>query len=103
VLVLLGFSRKNQQGKIAVSISIAKGVKFRATARFFCVTRIASGWCKVLKPIHGFNLTVIWGGLFHKLFNRLVENLMRDTVEKDKQRADQPFKGCRSAQSILSS
>jgi hypothetical protein len=50
---------------------------------------IASGWCKVLKPVHGFDLTVIWGGFFHKLFNRLVENAMNGMVEKEKQRADE--------------
>jgi hypothetical protein len=25
---------------------------------FFCVTKIASGWCKVLKALYAFNLTV---------------------------------------------
>jgi hypothetical protein len=30
-----GILKKNQQGEITASISIAKGVKFRATARLF--------------------------------------------------------------------
>jgi hypothetical protein len=38
------------------------------------ITRNATRWCKLLKPVHGFNLTLMWGRVFHKLFNRLVEN-----------------------------
>jgi hypothetical protein len=66
--------KKKHQGEISVSTSIAKREGFGAGVQFFYVTSIASDWCKVLKPLHGFNLTVIWGGLFHKLINRLVEN-----------------------------
>jgi hypothetical protein len=78
---LSGVLKKNQPREIAASISIAKGRRFSARSQFSCVTTIASGWCKVLKPVQSFNLTVIWGGLFHKLFNRLVENPMRGPGE----------------------
>lgn len=57
----------------------------------------------MLKPVHGFNLTVIWGGLFHKLFNRLVENPMKGLVEEKKQRADKHLEVYRFATFLLSS
>jgi hypothetical protein len=38
--------------------------------------RNASGWCKVLKVVQGFNVIVTLGWVFHKVFNRLVENQM---------------------------
>jgi ABC-type phosphate/phosphonate transport system permease subunit len=63
---------------------------------FFALLTIASGWCKVLKPIQGFNLTLIWGGLFHKLFHRLVENPPMGTVEKGQQTAGEHFEVHRS-------
>jgi hypothetical protein len=47
---------------------------FSRERKFFFDEVNASGWCKVLKPLGGFNLTVTWSGLFHKLFNRPVEN-----------------------------
>jgi hypothetical protein len=43
----------------------------------------------VLKPVYDLDLTVIWGGFLHKLFNRLDENAMNGMVEKEKQRADE--------------
>jgi len=43
------------------SIPIAMGVDSCRKSRFFCVAKFASGWCKVLKALHGFNLTVIYG------------------------------------------
>lgn len=86
---------KNDNGKVGASISISKGKRFRAHTRFFCVTRIASGWCKVLKALYGFNLTVTWSGLFHKLFNRLVENPRKGTAKKD------PYKGRPTTRSKL--
>jgi hypothetical protein len=55
----LGGSKKKQQRKIALSTSSAKGEVLHAMARFFCGAAIASGWCKVLKAVQGFNLTVI--------------------------------------------
>jgi hypothetical protein len=83
----LGLLRTISEEKSLLALQSPSG-KFPREDAVFCVTTIASGWCKVLKPVHGFNLTVIWRGLFHKLFNRLVENAMNGTVEKDKQRAD---------------
>ena len=69
----------------------------------FYVTTIASGWCKVLKALYGFNLTVTWSGLFHKLFNRLVENPLMRKVEKDQQRVSQHLEVCHATKSIISS
>ena len=86
--MLLGLSRKISEGKPPRAHQSPSG-KFPREDAFSCVATIASGWCKVLKPVHGFDLTVIWGGFFHKLFNRLVENAMNGMVEKEKQRADE--------------
>jgi hypothetical protein len=82
----LGLSRKISEGKPPRAHQSPSGKIPREDA-FFCVTTIASGWCKVLKPVYDLDLTVIWGGFFHKLFNRLDENAMNGMVEKKKQRA----------------
>jgi len=45
--------------------------------------RNATGWCKLLKLVPGFNLTVTSGWVFHKLFNRAVENSMTSVPDQD--------------------
>jgi hypothetical protein len=52
-------TKKNCVGKKLVRNSIAKADRFRVKLCFFLVTKIASGWCKELKPLSGFNLTVM--------------------------------------------
>jgi len=81
------FLKKNHEKRFSVSTSSAKGGVLHAMADFFSVTRIAPGWCKALKPVHQFNLTVIWGGFFHNLFNRLVEILIKTSFELGNQPA----------------